>query len=1636
MIQLQNKIDVVKVLDNKVGALHNKESAKIIFEIVGLIRLHCKAEANTIIRFARHYYASITEEDLTSRDPKQLYHTLISHWRFIKKRRLDEVKIRVYNPSFGKSVDRSAMYTVVELSQVDKPFLVDSLLMVLNQMSLAVCFIVHIGNMLVKRDTHGNIVEVLSSYSHEPDIVSEAHIYAEIGQQPDDPKTLKRIEVAIHNVMAEVIMVVNDFHYMKEAIDTAVANLIQYSPGQVESDDVRECVDFLKWLSDEQFVFLGYAEYGLKHSSDKKNITLEKIRKSRLGIFKNEHFLREHTEQLIGLSVETQSNRPLLITKSNAKSTVHRSAYMDVILVKKFDVAGEVVGESHFIGLYTSSAYHSSPRYIPFLRHKVNSVLKRSGFDLKGHDGKILVNILESFPRDELFQMTEAQLYQTAMSVLHIQERHCIRLFIRSDVFQRFFSCMIYVPRDLLNTELRVKFEEILMRELQGIETLWTITPLESILSRIDFIIRVDSRHIIKAYDAKKIEAQLIVAGRDWRDDLKDALGDQWGETQGMVLYRKYVKALPVSYRERFSSRSAAVDIEHIEQVLQDNKIGMCFYRMLQEPDNYVRFKLFRKGEGIALTDVLPILENMGLRVIEEHPYEVRVSQEECVWISDFGTQIDNTDIDIDQVSGQFRQAFSQVWYGHIENDRFNRLVLEAGMTWQEILIFRAYAKYFKQITFPCSLTLIEDTLSEYAEIIQLIIKLFHLRCDPKLQNKQTVNKVRQVRRQINQLLDSQVDDLYSDRILRQYVTVIMATLRTNYYQLDSEPKEYVAFKLSSADISGMPLPRPKFEIFIYSPRVEGVHLRGAKVSRGGIRWSDRHEDFRTEILGLMKAQQVKNAVIIPSGAKGGFVAKCLSSSMKRDAVLAEVTACYKTFIRGLLDLTDNLKNNRVIPPKNVVRHDDNDTYLVVAADKGTAEFSDIANAVAKEYDFWLDDAFASGGSYGYDHKKMGITARGAWESVKRHFWELGHDTQSQSFTVVGIGDMSGDVFGNGMLLSRHIRLVAAFNHMHVFIDPKPNAAKTYLERQRLFNLPRSTWADFSRRMISKGGGVFERSAKSIHLTPQIKELLGLVIDELEPNRVIQAILCAQVDLLWSGGIGTYIKASTENNHDVADHNNDSVRIDATALNCRVVAEGGNLGLTQLARIEYALQGGLIYTDAIDNSAGVDCSDHEVNIKILLNEAMRQGELTMEQRNALLVQMQDEVAALVLRNNYKQTESISSGLWYSNSLGMHIRLLQELEREKDINRHLEFLPSDKVLATRRTQDQGLVAPEFAVLMSYVKTLIKNEILGSKIPEESYFQSYLDFEFPKVLQERFGKLMSKHPLRREIIATKLTNQVVRYMGITFVHRMYDETGVAPATAVRAFVVAIAICDARQWWVKIEKLDGKVSAEIQYSMMNSIFRIVRRAARWLLRSHRNSFDVLAAITNFKPQVDEMLQWTGKLLDVDQLTFKRNTLKRYQEAKVPRALANRMADYRYLSPAFDIIEGAYRSKKPLKLMVEIYYKLTSRLSFGWMRAELSQMRDQGYWELLAGSSLRDDLDRLQCDLAISVIKETDKNLSVKSRIDKWIDSYDFLIRRWIYMISNLKTGNQQFTQYHAVMRALGDLVQVCKATDISQF
>jgi glutamate dehydrogenase len=1273
----------------------------------------------------------------------------------------------------------------------------------------------------------------------------------------------------------------------------------------------------------------------------------------------------------------------LIITKSNRRATVHRAAHMDAIGLRRFDANGDVVGVRLFLGLFTSISYSCSPRAIPLLRRKVRQIVARAGLSPTGHDGKALLHILDTLPRDELFQSGEEQLFETVIGILNLQERQRIALFIRCDPLERFVSCLVYVPRERYDSVLRRRFAEILEQAFAGQLSAFYTHLDESVLARVQFIIRT-TRGAVPAVDAAELEKRLAEAGRNWSDRLEEAALEAFGEAEAQDRLRR-LKPFPIAYQALTQPAQAIADLPRIENALAGSPLEVSLHPAANDRPG---LRLYRAEQQVILSDVLPMLEDLGLRVVAEEPFRIDSVDRSAVWVHEFELACDAATATISApVRARFEEALVAVWTGRVESDGFNRLVLAGGLSCCQVTVLRLYAKLLRQAGTTFSQAYMEDTLGAHADIAAQLVRLFEIRFDPAAADP-SLAALGEVQA-IDHALDA-VTSLDEDRILRSYLALILKTVRTNYFQQlpSGEPKPYLAVKLASSEIDLLPQPRPLFEIYVYSPRMEGVHMRAGRVARGGIRWSDRKEDFRTEILGLMKAQTVKNAVIVPVGSKGGFVVK--RPPDLRDQLATEAVECYKILMRGLLDLTDNIAaegadGHRIVPPARVVRYDADDPYLVVAADKGTATFSDYANAIAEEYGFWLGDAFASGGSVGYDHKAMGITARGAWELVKRHFRELGRDLETSDLTVVGVGDMSGDVFGNGMLMSRHLRLLAAFDHRHVFVDPDPDPARGFAERERLFHLPRSSWADYDRALISEGGGVFERSAKSIAISPQMKRAFATDADQLTPAELIRKLLAASVDLLWFGGIGTFIKAPQETHAEVGDRANDALRINADEVRANVIGEGANLAVTQRGRVAYALKGGRIDTDAIDNSAGVDTSDHEVNLKTLIDRATAAKALAAEEREPLLHGMTGDVAALVLRDNYLQGEALSVAEARGvGALDRQVRLIRDLERSGRLDRALEFLPDDEALAVR-AQRQGLVRPELAVLLAHAKLALDVEIMASDLPDAPELANQLLAYFPAALRDRLGTLIPTHPLRREITATVVTNDLVNRAGITFISEMRARTGRTAPEIARAYLIAREIFDLPNLWAEIEALDNKVAAPLQTETLLEIGAVLEHTAGWLLRANR--LDISGEIVRFGPAVRDLAAIVAELLPPGERALFDERTARFAAAGVPQALAVRLGGVIFLTTSLEIGELAARAAQPIARAAQTFYRVGARFAFDELRDMARRLPAETTWQKAAAATLIEDFYALQADLAERILQGAN---SMADPLAAWVQAH----------------------------------------------
>lgn len=1576
-------------------------------------------ESEHLIDFTNHLFSTVSSRDLEGRSESDIYGACLSLWRQFESYDSSRPLVDVFNPNVSRHGWRSSQ-TIITICVKDMPFLVDSVRMTLKRLGISSHLFLHIP-LAVRRDESYQVTHVESLASAQEDIEANTVFLIEVDTLSDN-NDLKKLQAELLVVLGEVNDAVTDWKPMRERLQAIIK---EYEHDKLPcSDETKdETLTFLKWVLDGHFTMLGFRSFMIS-TQDGDHMWHTKPDAS-LGLLKtSEQKGARLSERPLSAQKETLSSNPLILTKTNTLSRIHRPAYMDYIGIKRFNSDGKLVGEERFIGLYSASFYHSSASELPILKHKLLRVTDQLGFAPGSHAYKASINVLETYPRDELIQASESELSDIVMGVFQMQERGISRMFVRRDVFGRQYSCMVFVPREKYNTQLRRDTQALFQRAFNSDEDVGFNTYFsENIYARTHYTVKVTDNS--EEIDIAEIERNMTELTKTWNDKFVEALLGAHGEAQARNLEQKYSDGFSRGYRETYLPSIAVADIEKFESLDNENTLDMLFYRPQETAvdSQTVKLKLFHKNEPIHLSTVLPILENFGLRVIDESPYMVKSTQGDIFWVMDF-SMLHGTShkLDLNMAQSLFQNAFAKVWSGELEDDAFNRLILGAGISGRKATILRAYAKYMWQLGSSFSLDYIAATLDSYPHIAELLVELFELRFNPDLRDAKTLPAT--IESQVVEQLDL-VSNLDDDRIIRRYMDLINATLRTNFYQLtdSGDDKSFISFKIFCDDVPDMPLPRPKFEIFVYSPRVEGVHLRGGKVARGGLRWSDRKEDFRTEVLGLVKAQQVKNTVIVPVGAKGGFVCKQLPSDGGRAAFLAEGQACYRLFIRSLLDITDNIVHGDIVKPERVVCHDDDDPYLVVAADKGTATFSDIANGISEEFGFWLGDAFASGGSVGYDHKKMGITARGAWESVKRHFREIGVDCQNEEFTCIGIGDMAGDVFGNGMLLSEKTCLVAAFNHMHIFFDPSPDSKSSYAERQRLFNDPSLNWSNYDTSLISEGGGVFSRSAKTIELSSQMKKALGVRLSNVTPTELINLILKMKVDLLWNGGIGTYVKSSDESHSEVGDRANDNLRIDGKDLRAKIVGEGGNLGLTQLGRMEYALHGGRINTDFIDNAGGVDCSDNEVNIKILLNGLVNDGELTVKQRNQLLYDMTDDVAELVLDDCYRQTECISiTELGGASLVKEQQRFIHYLERNEHLNRSLEFIPTDETLAERQRSHIGFTRPELSVLVAYGKMILKDMLNISEITENPYHSQLLHKAFPEALQKRFIEQMEAHPLRGEIIATKLANDIVNHAGLNFVFRMQEETGASVQEVANAYAIVKAVLNLDEVWSSIQTLDNRVQAETQLKMLEELRRYVRRSCRWYLRHGEKNSDLAFNVERFRQGYVKLSNELSTMLVKEEQKELNQKVKSLTSKHVPETVAFAVSSLSNLFSNFDIVQVAEDIGLPQEVVGKLYFTLGYELELHWFLMQINRQSVTNHWQALARASFREELDWQQRAITATLLKQQTEPKDADEVLANWMETNEEALSRWNHMMSEFKLGDtHEFAKFSVAMREL---------------
>ena len=1559
-------------------------------------------------KYIRIFFSGSVGKDFADYKIAELLDSATSSFEFFSQKPNNNFKLKIYNPTQDQDGFELG-YTIFNIVNDDMPFLVDSVVMQFDNLGIEIKNIIH-PILTTKRSEDGKVISFFKENDQSNESVMQLHL-AKISNDQ-----ISVLETRLSEVLESVKMAVMDWQAMINLAKKSSQNLnaqgakisnSQNSANNV-SFDVAEAVSFIDWVTDNKFIFLGAIEFDIEVKSGKYNY--KEVDDSRLGSYKSEYEITKPT--IVNVSseeIEEVVKNPYLveILKSRYKSQIHRYSNAERIRIQKFDDNGKVVGEYRFIGLFTSSVYYQNPKSIPIVRKKIDQVIINSGYGKNSSNYKDLISTLESYPRDELFQIEQEDLLRIAVGIVAMSGRSLVRMFVRNDKFSRFVSCLVFIPRDNFNTSLREKIQDLIASSYNGEISDVFVQIADSNLTRLHLVVRTDNG--IPQIDSDVLEQKLIKLCRLWNDEFKDEVTANFSSDEAKKILDLYHNAFSVSYTNRFDSNDAVIDVKHINTSLASGNIICDLYQTKEVAKDVVELKLYSPEKKLLLSNIMPILDSFGFNVVLEHTYSVSPKKNKDVWIHYFNLNLSSTgDKLTDEIKKNFIEMVGKIFSEETKVGHLNRLVVASDLNWRQIYLLRAYSKYLYQIGLRYSQNHLSDVLVKYRDLTRLMVELFEIKFDPEFNGDRT-KSVNEISAKIKDGL-SKVSDLAEDAVIRKFFNIIQATLRTNFYQkaADGKIKDYLSFKLNSAKILDMPLPVMYAEIFVYAVKVEGVHLRGGKVARGGLRWSDRHDDFRTEVLGLVKAQMTKNAVIVPVGSKGGFVVKKPISGLSREQILENGIDAYKTFLRGLLDLTDNVIDGEIVNPKNAIRYDDNDPYLVVAADKGTATFSDIANSISAEYNFWLGDAFASGGSVGYDHKKMGITAKGAWVAVKRHFAEIGVDIQSQDFTCTGIGDLSGDVFGNGMLLSNHTKLIAAFNHMHIFIDPNPDSASSFKERERMFSLPRSSWTDYDQSKISKGGAIFERSAKTITLSPEAKQALAIDKDELTPNELICLILKAPVDLLWNGGIGTYVKASDETHLDVGDRVNDVLRVNGCDLKCKVVGEGGNLGFTQKSRIEASLSGVRMNTDAMDNSAGVDCSDHEVNIKIAMTAAMKAGKISLEERNKILEQMTDEVSELVLMDNKNQTGAISTS--YSQgylSLGNQAHFLNSLEKSGALNRAVEFLPTNKDIAKRQADKVGMTRPELCVMLAYSKMDLYPQILASNLVKDVYLAPDLSSYFPKLLQEKFPDEIENHQLRSEIIATILTNSIVNKAGITFVNQIASDTGFMPVDVVRCFII---VCDSfglDEVWNGIDKLSGKVSAGIQAQMFFTINKLLERGVVWLLR-HQQKISISTAIIKYGTiikQLDEIID--SILASASKDSFNKK-IKRYSDANVPADLSRKIATMDPLASAFDIAEIASQSDFNIKIIARIYFEVGSRFDLKWLRSKVAASNIDSYWQKLSLKTILEDLYKYQMKLAKQIVDYACANkdsCEAEISLDYWIKHHSFMVQRYDSFITELK-------------------------------
>ncbi|MCG2622724.1 NAD-glutamate dehydrogenase [Arthrobacter sp. I2-34] len=1590
--------------------------------------------------FIADYYEHLAQEDAENYTLEVLQQRAYAHRDLAARRADGQAVVRIFQEEHA---------SVVMIVTDDMPFLVDSVTAEIVRQGAAIRMLNHPIFLATRnRETH-ELVDLrrvpahaglssgdtaalpsLSAESASPGNATFVESWiavetAKIGTEKQEAELV----AGLLRVLADVRISVQDWPAMRRKV-REIADSLDSITGAGQIPDLQEAKALLDWLDAGNFTFLGFREYDLVVQDGEDVLVAHEG--SGLGILRQQpegHRIQHLTE---AGRAKAREKRALVLTKANSRSTVHRAAYLDYIGVKRFDAQGNVDGERRFVGLYATSAYNSSVHSVPIVRTKVEAVLRHCGFPPDSHSGKDLLAILETYPRDEIFQMDEAELADTALGILRLQERRRTRLFLRQDIYGRFVSALVFLPRDRYTTAVRLRIEDELRRTFQPQAIDYEARLTESALARLFFRIRLPRGAQVAQVDTASLERRLADATRSWGEGITKVIHGKYDGERAQRLAERWSEAFPATYRVGFDVEDALEDLERFESFAAEGAAAPIMHVYVPagvgDLDEDARLKLYLT-EPKSLSQILPVLQNLGLEVLDERPFEIQTADGAQFFLYDLGLKYPES-VAPEGTGELLEAAFSAVDTGQSESDGFDRLILRERIDWRQVAVLRSYTKYMVQLGHASSYGFVADTLLANPAVAHALLKVFNVSFHPELSADTRPAQLARAREALNAELQA-IPTLDADRALRTLANIIEATLRTNYFQ----HKPYMSFKFSPEQIDSAPFPRPKYEIWVYSPQVEGVHLRFGEVARGGLRWSDRREDFRTEVLGLVKAQIVKNAVIIPTGAKGGFFAKRLPDpSADRAAWFAEGQASYRTFIRGLLDITDNLvrtaEGSHVVPPPRVVRYDGDDSYLVVAADKGTASFSDIANEISLEYGHWLGDAFASGGSVGYDHKAMGITARGAWESVKRHFSELGVDTQNEDFTVAGIGDMSGDVFGNGMLLSEHILLVAAFDHRHIFLDPDPDPAASFAERRRLFELPRSSWADYDSALISPGGGVYPRTVKSIPLSARMRQVLGVEasVEAMSPPELLRAILQAPVDLLYNGGIGTYVKAAAETNAEVGDKANDPIRVDGRMLRAKVVGEGGNLGMTQRGRIEAALNGVILNTDAIDNSAGVDCSDHEVNIKILLDQLIAAGKFPAAERSQLLESMTDEVGRLVLADNVDQNVLLLNDrqgvIEWSPS---YERLMDSLESRGELDRGLEALPTTQQLRERIAAGQGLTSPELSVLAAYAKIELSRALTQSSLADDPYFDKVLQGYFPRQLADRFGREMNLHPLRREIIATVVANDMINMGGITFVYRAIEETAVTQEHIARAFVALREIYELDRFMDDVNELPASIPTKVWTTVHLDMRRLLDRAVRWFANHVGHGTPVAESIATFKPLIDPLRTRLVNYLRGNDLARVREWLATAEGWGLPDSLAHHWAEQFESFGLLDVARIAARIEEPVDHVAHVYYTVYDRFDVDSLLVRITNLPRTDRWQALARAAMRDDLYQTVTDMTTSIMHSTLPSLPAEDRLHQWESANAESIERASNMLEEVnKLDQDDMASLSVALRLMRSIVR----------